>query len=211
MALDFSVLWSRPKENAEPQTTTATAENRPQSHAEPPQSLDPSNYTPDITAPLESLLDPLKSKPIVKAAVNIIKADRENRATADGIIKQIEQDLKAGIDPRKLLLLAAEALDRMSGHGDSYIKRIEAAANPPAEPPQPIERAVNDMFMYYLDTAGKLEREQGMNKAEAAQAARTIIEAAYRTEFKDAAETVEKGIEQLDKELSYHEPTAQAP
>lgn len=63
---------------------------------------------------------------LIAAAREIVKRDRYNREAAECCMKQLMQDLDNGDrDYIKFLLYAAEALDRMSGGGDGYLKRLE--------------------------------------------------------------------------------------
>ena len=62
----------------------------------------------------------------INAAREIIKRDRANRQITNGCIEQIIHDITRGDrDYKKFLLYAAEALDRATGGGDSYFKRLE--------------------------------------------------------------------------------------
>lgn len=121
MDLDLSFITG----NSESATTNAP--ERPRTHTEPPQSLNPSNYTPSTQNTVQRTLDPTESELAIKAAKRILDNNKVNREATDGIMKQIEIDLAAHKDPCTLLLYAAEALDRISGRGDGYIKRIEQA------------------------------------------------------------------------------------
>lgn len=121
MDLDLSFITG----NSE--SDSRNAPERTESHAEPPQGLNPSNYTPNPQNAVQSPLDPLENELAIKAAKRILDNNKVNREATDGIMKQIEIDLAAHKDPCTLLLYAAEALDRISGRGDGYIKRIEQA------------------------------------------------------------------------------------
>lgn len=121
MDLDLSFITG----NSE--SDSRNAPERTESHAEPPQGLNPSNYTPNPQNAVQSPLDPLESKLLVEQAAKIVRDYRQKRAAAAGIMQQIEQDIGKQ-DPMLLLLFAAEALDRLSGGGDSYIKRLEDRA-----------------------------------------------------------------------------------
>ena len=121
MELDFSVLW----ENSNDEPTNAA--ERIETRTEPPQGFNPSNYTPSVQNAVESPLAALERNQLLEQAGKIVKDYRQKRAAAEGIMQQIEKDIGKQ-DPLLLLLFAAEALDRMSGGGDQYIKRLEARA-----------------------------------------------------------------------------------
>ena len=121
MDLDLSFITG----NSE--STDRNTTERTESHAEPPQWANPSNYTPTAQNAVQRTLDPLENKLLIEQAEKIVKDYRQKREAAAGIMKQIEQDIGKQ-DPMLLLLFAAEALDRLSGGGDSYIKRLEAKA-----------------------------------------------------------------------------------
>ena len=118
MDIDFGILWN---------DTDNSATERTKTLSEPPQSLRPINYTPNEQNAVQSLPAPLERELLLEQAVRIVKDYKQKRAAAEGIMKQIEQDIGKQ-DPMLLLLFAAEALDRMSGGGDRYIKRLEEKA-----------------------------------------------------------------------------------
>lgn len=118
MQLDYSFIMG----NAPTDTQRAT-----ETPPEATQALNPINYTPNPQNAVQRTPDPLQSDTTIKAALEIVKTYKLNREATDGIMKQIELDLAEHKDPATLLLFAAEALDRISGRGDGYIKRIEQA------------------------------------------------------------------------------------
>lgn len=64
--------------------------------------------------------------PAKMTARETVRRDKLNRDAAEGCIRQIMQDLDNGDrDYQRMLLYAAEALDRATGGGDSYFKRLE--------------------------------------------------------------------------------------
>lgn len=118
MDLDFSKLWGN-SENS-PADEQRAAEM-------PPQDIKPSNYTPNPQNAVQSTLDPTENNLIIEQARKIVLDYRQKREATEGIMQQIEQDIGKQ-DPLLLLLFAAEALDRLSGYGDGYIKRLEDRA-----------------------------------------------------------------------------------
>lgn len=63
---------------------------------------------------------------VTAAAKEIIKRDKLNRKAAEGCIRQVMQDLDNGDrDYKKFLLYIAEAMDRITGGGDGYFRRLE--------------------------------------------------------------------------------------
>lgn len=63
---------------------------------------------------------------LIAAAREIVKRDRYNREAAEGCMKQALRDITE--KPAELVVLyLAEALDRMSGGGDGFIKQMSAA------------------------------------------------------------------------------------
>ena len=130
MDIDFSILWNETNDNS------ANISESTRMPSEASQSPEPINYTPLAQNAVQSLSAPSERELLFEQAVRIVKDYKQKRAAAEGIMRQIEQDIGKQ-DPMLLLLFAAEALDRMSGGGDSYIKRLEekaAAAGIEAEP-----------------------------------------------------------------------------
>lgn len=65
---------------------------------------------------------------VLLLAYKIIKRDKLKREITEGVIKQIENDLQGhAAHLPTLLCYMAEALDRASGQGDQYIKRVDRA------------------------------------------------------------------------------------
>ena len=114
MALDFTELFT-----GTPERTTTPAES--------PQPLPPIIPPPRPQNAVESPLAPSMDEALVNIARKIIHDHEIYREMTDGIMQQIEQDIGKQ-DPLLLLLFAAEALDRLSGRGDGYIKRLEEKA-----------------------------------------------------------------------------------
>lgn len=121
MDIDFGILWN------DSDNESRYASERTETPSEPPQSLKPINYTPNVQNAVQSLPAPLERELLLEQAVRIVKDYKQKRAAAEGIMKQIEQDIGKQ-EPMLLLLFAAEALDRLCGGGDRYIKRLEEKA-----------------------------------------------------------------------------------
>ena len=117
MDIDFGILWNDTDNNAAECTKMLS---------EPSQSLRPINYTPNEQNAVQSLPDPSERELLFEQAVRIVKDYKRKRSAAEGIMRQIEQDI--GKQDPMLLMFVAEALDRMSGGGDRYIKRLEEKA-----------------------------------------------------------------------------------
>ena len=118
MELDFTRLFDDEATPAPKRTETppdATAEPTPY-----PIPLEHNNA-------VQRTLDPLESDSRINAALKVLERDKFNREAAEGIMLQLELDISRKKDPTTLLLYAAEALDRLSGKGDGYIRRIENA------------------------------------------------------------------------------------
>jgi hypothetical protein len=91
--------------------------------AEPEQGNGSSPQNIEISPP-QGLLEPAERADIEKA-LKVLHDYKIFRQITDGIMQQIEQDVGKQ-DPLLLLLMAAEALDRISGRGDGYYKRLKA-------------------------------------------------------------------------------------
>lgn len=100
---------------------------RTETPLEAPPPPYPIQNTPSPQNAAESPLDPLQSKQAIETALKVLERNKQSREAAEGIMKQLELDITKHKDPCTLLLYAAEALDRLSGHGDGYIQRIEKA------------------------------------------------------------------------------------
>ena len=61
---------------------------------------------------------------LLESAVKVLKNEQINRKAAEGCRRQILLDLENGKDPYELLLLAAEAIGRLSGCGDSFFEAV---------------------------------------------------------------------------------------
>lgn len=116
--LDFSFILGNSDSNAEyvPKCTetpfTGTQEGKP------------SNYTAEPQNAVENTPEAVLREFEVTTALRAVKMNRE---AAEGIMRQLELDILKHRDLCVLLLYAAEALDRMSGHGDGYFVRIKQA------------------------------------------------------------------------------------
>ena len=107
------------KEDIQPERTETPLEAPPLPY--------PIQNTPRPQNATESPLDPLQSKQAIETALKVLERNKQSREAAEGIMKQLELDIAKHKDPCTLLLYAAEALDRLSGKGDGYIRRIENA------------------------------------------------------------------------------------
>lgn len=103
------------------------APERTETPLEAPPPPYPIQNTPSPQNATESPLDPLQSKQAIETALKVLERNKQSREAAEGIMQQLELDISKHKDPCTLLLYAAEALDRISGHGDGYIQRIETA------------------------------------------------------------------------------------
>lgn len=110
------------RQNAQ-QNATGEAQRAPESDDRPKQE----NCTHKPQNATESKFDPLESKWHLETAQKICARYRVNRQATDGIMKQVLQDIGQHKDPVLLILFLSEALDRVSGGGDKYIKQIERA------------------------------------------------------------------------------------
>lgn len=121
MELDYSILWENP--DPKPQH----APERTETPIRPRQAPYPIQIYPSEKCPSQRTPDPSEREQLFLQAYRIISDYKQKRAAAEGIMRQIEKDIGKK-DPLTLLLLAAEALDRMSGGGDRYIKRLQQKA-----------------------------------------------------------------------------------
>ena len=119
METNFNVLW----ETSENGLTHPS--DRTETPPEPRSDSHPIRIYPSPQNALQSTSDPSERDQLYLQAYRIITDYKQKRAAAEGIMRQIEKDIGTK-DPLTLLLLAAEALDRMSGGGDMYIKRLQA-------------------------------------------------------------------------------------
>lgn len=152
MELDFTRLFddepTPTTESEDPRTFLYTPQNKQRSDAarrrtvdelsrdtpertETPLEAPPPPYpiqnTPSPQNAAESPLDPLQSKQAIETALKVLERNKQSREATEGIMQQLELDITKHKNPCTLLLYAAEALDRLSGHGDGYIQRIERA------------------------------------------------------------------------------------
>lgn len=120
-AIDYGTLFE--ESPTEPQTPQNNAP-----HATP--AANPIQILPPAQNAAQRTLAPLnddRAKRTIELAKKIIDDYRQKREAASGIMKQLEIYADQGQDPALMLVCAAEALDRLSGGGDQFIKRIIAS------------------------------------------------------------------------------------
>ena len=105
------------------QHTTGEPQRATESHDRPKQE----NCTAKSQNAIQGKFDPLENEWRLETARKICERYQVSRQAADGIMRQVLQDISQHKDPVLLILFLSEALDRASGGGDAYIKQVEAA------------------------------------------------------------------------------------